>query len=73
MDEKTLSIIRNNPLIYSFLREQSFHYKYLLSNPKYQKQLNYLAKEYYHQRGIDKINRFKEQLELIKTFIDVIE
>ncbi|MBQ6323937.1 MAG: hypothetical protein IJI22_03795 [Bacilli bacterium] len=66
-------IIINNPTIYNYLRDQSYQYKYLYRNKNYIKKLKQLAKEKYKVRSIDKIERLKNSIELINTFIDVIE
>ena len=72
MDRNVLQIIRNNPHIYNFLREESYHYKYLLNDPNYIKIIDRLAKEKYHLRFTDRIERLGNNLELLKTFLDII-
>lgn len=73
MDEETLKIIRNTPYIYDFLREDSSRYKELFRNKDYIKKVDSLAKEKYKLRRIDKIEKLSENLDLIKTFIDVLK
>ena len=73
MNRKVLEIIRSNPHIYNFLREESFHYEYLLQNPEYIKVIDKLAKEKYKITFFDKMDRLSDNLTLIKTFLDVIE
>ena len=59
--------------IYDFLREDSSHYKELFRNKDYIKKVDSLAKEKYKLRRIDKIEKLSENLDLIKTFIDVLK
>lgn len=73
MDTYTLNVIRNNPIIYNYLRDDSSLYKYLYRDSNYLKEIEKLAKEKYKLRVIDKIERFKNNLELINTFIDVMK
>lgn len=72
MDRRLLQIIRNNPHIYNFLRDESYHYKYLLKDPNYIRKIDRLAKEKYHLRFTDKIDNLSNNLELLKTFLDII-
>lgn len=71
MDLKTFYQIRNNPIIYNYLREDSRHYKYLYRNPDHIKEIEALAKEKYKLRSIDKIEKIKNNIDLVKSFMDV--
>ena len=73
MDIDTLNIIRNNKLIYKFLREESYHYKYLYRDKDYIKKLDKLSKEKYKERTIDKIEKLSNNINLISTIIDVLK
>ena len=73
MNSGLLFKIRNNSYLYSFLREESYHYKYLYRDDNYIKEIEKLAKEKYKMRSIDKIERLKNNIDLIKTFISVME
>lgn len=72
MDRRVLNIIRNNPMIYAFLRDESYHYIYLYQDPNYIKTIEKLAKERYKVKYSDRIDKISNNLELIKTFLDVI-
>ena len=72
MDKNILKIIRSNPHIYNFLRDESYHYKYLLTDYNYIREIDRLAKEKYHLRFTDRITRLSNNLELLKTFLDII-
>ena len=67
MSEEVLNIIRNNPYIYSFLREESYHYTYLYRDDNYIKEIERIAKEKYKLTLSDKIEN------LINTFLSIME
>lgn len=73
MDRDTLNIIRNNPYIYNFLREESNYYKMLYRDCNNIKKISYLAKEKYKLRSIDKLEKLSKNINLINTFIDVLK
>ena len=73
MKEETIYKIKKNKVVYSYLREHSYEYQKLYREDDYYKELEEKAKEYYKERPIDKIERLKNQLELINTFMSVIE
>ncbi len=72
MHLETFYQIRNNPIVYNYLREDSYHYKYLYRDPSYLKVIEELAKERYKLRSVDKIDKIKNNIDLIKTFMDVL-
>ena len=59
MSEKTIYIIKNNPIINQFLREESYHYKYLYRDDNYINKVERLAKEKYGLTLAAKIENFK--------------
>lgn len=73
MKEETIYIIKNNPVIYNYLREESNNYKYLYRDDKYLKEIEKKAKEKYQLRVEDKLERLKDNIELINTFMSVID
>lgn len=73
MSEETIYIIKNNPIINRFLREESYHYKYLYRDDNYIKEVERLALEKYHLTIKDKISNINDNLKLINTFMSVIE
>ena len=73
MKKELLEKIRSNPTIYSLLREESYHYKYLLRDEKYIKEIEKRAKEKYKVRLEDKIDNLKENIDLINTFINILK
>ena len=72
MDRRVLSVIRNNPNIYNLLRDESYHYIYLYRDPNYLRTLEKIAKEKYKIKYTDRIDKLSNNLELIKTFLDVL-
>ena len=73
MNYKTINYIKTNPLIYSYLREDSSLYKNLISNPLVIQDIEESAKKYYKQTKEDKIKRLSESIETIASLIDVFK
>ena len=73
MNYKTINYIKTNPLIYSYLRENSSLYKNLIRNPLVIKDIEESAKKYYKQTKEDKIKRLSESIETIASLIDVFK
>ena len=73
MDDELRNYIRNNPYIYSYLREDSSHYKYLYQDRNYIKTLEKLAKKKYTPNINDRINKIKDNIELINNIIDILK
>ena len=73
MSEETIYIIKNNEIINRFLREESYHYKYLYRDNNYIKTIERLAKEKYGLTLINKISNLSNTINLINTFMSVID
>lgn len=73
MELYTINYIKNNPLVYNYLRENSYWYKELNRNKDVLKQVEEEAKKFYNQTPEDKIKKLSRNIELISTFIDVIK
>jgi hypothetical protein len=71
MSEETIYIIKNNPIINRFLREESYHYKYLYRDDNYIKIVERKAKEKYKLTITDKLENLKDNLKLIKLFMNI--
>ena len=69
MSEEVIYIIKNNEIINRFLREESYHYKYLYRDDNYIYEIERLAKEKYKLTTIDKI---QDKINLIKLFIEFL-
>lgn len=73
MKKEALEVIRNNPIIYQYLRDNSSWYKELNRNSNVVDNILKEAKKYYKVRGIDKLERAIEQIDMITTFMDVLK
>lgn len=73
MTKELLEKIRRNPEIYSLLREESYHYKYLLRDEEYLKEIEKRAKEKYKIKLEDRIENLKENINLINTFLNILK
>lgn len=72
MDKETLNKIRNNPLIYHYLRENSYEYKELYRNKDYIKEIEKKAKTKYKETIPDKIEKISEKISLLESFMSII-
>lgn len=72
MDKETLNKIRNNPLIYHYLRENSYEYKELYRNKDYIKEIEKKAKIKYKETIPDKIEKIGEKISLLESFMSII-
>ena len=72
MNKEILKIIRNNPLIYSYLREESSEYINWLKDNNYIKEIEKKAKERYGQTLTHKLNKIRKRLELLNEIMDVL-
>lgn len=73
MDNDTLNKIRNNPLIYHYLREHSYEYKELYRNKDYIKEIEKKAKIKYKETIPDKIEQIGEKISLLESFMSIIK
>jgi hypothetical protein len=72
MKLETIHYIKNNPLIYNYLREDSSWYKRLNRGEDVLKELEETAKKFYKQTPEDKLQKLSKNIELIKTFLEVM-
>lgn len=73
MDIKTIHIIKNNPLLHSYLRVDSSWYKVLNRNPNSIKDLEKAAKKYFKLTVSDKLQKFVGDIQMLSSFIDVLK
>lgn len=73
MDINTIRYIKTNPLIYNYLRENSYWYKELNRGSNVLKQIEEEAKKFYKQTPEDKIEKLYKNIEMISTFMDVLK
>ena len=72
MNKELLQKIRSNPVIYSYLREESHEYIKLLKDESYLKEIEKKAKEKYELTLPQKLDKITKRLELINEIIYVL-
>lgn len=65
--------ILQDPLKKTFLREHSYWYKYLNRSSAYYKDFLEDMKEKYKLKPTDKLNKIMDNIEMVKTFLDVLK
>ena len=63
----------NDPIQKEFLREYSYWYKYLNRSDKYYKEFINDMKQKYKLTTGDKINKIVEDINMFRTFLDVLK
>lgn len=56
-----------------FLRENSYWYKYLNRNNRYYKEFIDDMKDKYKLKPTDKINKMMDNINMVRTFLDVLK
>lgn len=70
---KDQMILKRNILLKKYLRENSYHYKNINRNFNYMNILNKEMKEKYKMTLPNKLDKIKENMDMITTFMDIIE
>ena len=65
--------IKQDPRQLQFLRENSYWYKYLNRNEAYYKDFINDMKDKYKLKPTDRINKMMENIEMFRTFLDVLK
>jgi len=65
--------INQDPRQHQFLRENSYWYKYLNRGEIYYKDFIDDMKDKYKLKPTDKINKMMDDLDMIRTFLDVLK
>ncbi len=73
MNLDILMNINKDPKQKQFLRENSYWYKYLNRSSIYYKDFLNSMKEAYKLTPTDKINKMMKDINMIKTFLDVLK
>lgn len=73
MDIRTQIIIRSNPNIYRFLREESYWYKYLNRNPNSIRDLEKSMKNKYKLTTEDRLEKVGNSISLLHSFMNVLK
>ena len=69
---ETQFYIEKNPNLKRFLHENPRYYKYLNRDPNFVFEMERLMKEKYKLTIPDKIDKFKDKLDMLNTFIDIL-
>ena len=72
MTTETLIKIRNNPIVYNYLRINSYWYKDLNRDGTVINKVEQEARDYYKLNLSDRLNNLNDKLSLVKTFMDII-
>lgn len=72
MSIETQFQLQNNPMLKQYLHENPRFYKILNRDPGFIKQLNAMMKEQYKITLPDRIDAIKEKLDMVNTFIDIL-
>ena len=73
MNQKTISIIKNNPMIYRYLRENSYEYLYLFRDDNYLETIEKKSKKLYQEPLERKIEKLQKNINLINSFINIMD
>lgn len=73
MNYETLEYIRKHKNLYRLLREDSHYYEMIFQDNRLVYSLNKMAKERYHTRFVDKVDRVGEKINLVSAFLDVLK
>ena len=65
--------INSDPRLKQFLRENSYWYKYLNRSNTYLKPFISDMKDKYKLKTTDKINKLTNNINMVKTFLDVLK
>lgn len=66
-------ILKNNLMLKKYLREHSYYYKELNRNPDFIYTLNSEMKESYKLTLPNKLDRIKDNVNMLTTFMDIIK
>lgn len=73
MNIKTQIIVKSNPNIYRYLRENSYWYKSLNRNPDSIKQLELEMRNRYKLTAEGRLEKLNNSMSLIRSFMDVLK
>lgn len=66
-------MLEANPFLKKYLREHSNYYKEIIRNPSFIKEMEELMKKEYGLTFPDKLEKIKNNISMINTFMDVIK
>ena len=62
-----------NPYLKKYLREHSYYYKDLIRNPAIINNIEDLMKKEYHLTFPDKLEKIKDNISLLNSFMDILK
>ena len=65
MNQRTISIIKSNPMIYRYLRDNSYEYLYLFRDDHYIEKIEIEAKKLYKKPIERKIKKLKKNINIL--------
>lgn len=66
-------MLDNNSFLKKYLREHSGYYKNIIRNPSFINDIISFMKKEYHLTLPDKLDKLKDNISLINTFMDVLK
>lgn len=72
MQIETKLRVKNNPYLYKYLQENSYWYKYLNRNSSFINKMEEKMKTTYKLTTKDRIDKIKDTLSFVQSFIDTI-
>ena len=73
MNQKIISIIKNNSMVYRYLRENSYEYLYLFRDDHYIETIEKESKKLYQEPLERKIEKLQKNINLINSFINIMD
>ncbi len=73
MNIKIQFMLDSNPLLKKYLMEHSGYYKDIIRNPNFVNEIINLMKKEYHLTLPDKLDKIKNNISLVNTFMDVLK
>ena len=73
MNQRTISIIKNNLMVYRYLRENSYEYLYLFRDDHYIETIEKESKKLYQEPLERKIEKLQKNINLINNFLNIMD
>ena len=73
MNIKVQYFLENNPYLKKYLREHSFYYKHLIRHPEFINELYNEMKKNYKLTLPDKLDKLKNDINMLNTVMDILK
>lgn len=73
MNIKIQFMLDNDPLLKKYLREHSMYYKNIIRNPSFINEMVSFMKREYHLTLPDRLDKIKNNISMVNTFMDVLK